>query len=171
MAASKTVLVVAGDREARDLLRDSFDLLRYDVIGVSHCDLALLYLSLEGGAPPNLVVVDLPIANPVCRRMLDRIRRDPEIADVPVLFLSASLPERVDGASVHLANASADAGSDRGGPRMPGRCRRDARIVADVTSRERPRLDSVLAPSRCVGIRALWGTTCSARLHNGVAHI
>ncbi len=77
------------DQEIRDLLRDCFDLVGYNLIGVSHCDLALLYLNLVDGALPDLVILDLQISDPTCRRMLDRIRRDPEVADVPVVFLPA----------------------------------------------------------------------------------
>jgi CheY-like chemotaxis protein len=90
----KMVLLVEGDAEVRDLLQDSLELLGYDVIPASSGKQALDYLSLERAPPPDIVVLELmlPIVNGW--QVVERIRRDPEVAGVPVVVITGATRDK-----------------------------------------------------------------------------
>jgi CheY-like chemotaxis protein len=99
MASVKTVLLVEYDAAVRDLLQDSFELLGYDVIPATSGKQALDYLSLERAPPPDVVILDLLLPIVSGRQVLEQIRRDPEIAGVPVVVIAAATCDRPSGVS------------------------------------------------------------------------
>jgi CheY-like chemotaxis protein len=90
MTVAKTVLLVEDDVELRDALRDCLDLMGYTVVTADSGREALEYLALSRRAPPDVVVLGLLRAFVNGRALIERIRRDPEIARVPVVVLTAS---------------------------------------------------------------------------------
>jgi CheY-like chemotaxis protein len=97
--AKKMILLVENDADVRDLLQDSFELLGYDVIPAASGKQALDYLSLERAPPPDIVVLELmlPIVNGW--QVVERIRRDPEVAGVPVVVITGDTRDRPTGVS------------------------------------------------------------------------
>jgi CheY-like chemotaxis protein len=95
----KTVLLVEGDAEVRDLLQDCFELLGYDVIPAGSGKQALDYLSVERAAAPDIVLLDLMLPIVSGWQVIEHIRRDPGIATVPVVVITAATRDKPTGAS------------------------------------------------------------------------
>lgn len=101
--AQKRVLLVEDDLEIRDVLQDLLEAEGYDVIPASHGRQALDYL--EGAAAdglPHLVVLDLMIPLVDGTQVLATMRRNPRLAPIPVVVLSAVARERPVGADAFL---------------------------------------------------------------------
>ena len=88
MASGKTVLLVAGEGEARALLEGCLELMGCDVLVADNALQAFGHLGLERSPLPDLVILELPL--PARRAVLERIRRDPEIGTVPVVIMGAA---------------------------------------------------------------------------------
>jgi CheY-like chemotaxis protein len=101
--AQKTVLLAEDDLEIRDILQDLLEAEGYDVIPASHGRQALEFLEgVRDDKLPALVVLDLlmPLVDGV--QVLQAMKRDPKLASIPVVVLSAAARERPAGASAFL---------------------------------------------------------------------
>jgi CheY-like chemotaxis protein len=84
---AETVLIVDDDFEVRDSLGDVLGEAGYVVVGAAHGGEALELL--RGGLRPLAIVLDvmMPVVDGVQFRLQQR--REPAIADIPVVILSA----------------------------------------------------------------------------------
>ena len=84
---AETVLIVDDDFEVRDSLGDVLGEAGYEVVGAAHGGEALDVL--RGGLRPLVIVLDvmMPVVDGVQFRLQQR--REPAIADIPVVILSA----------------------------------------------------------------------------------
>jgi CheY-like chemotaxis protein len=98
----KTILLVEDDADARDLLQDVLEERGFDVVPAGHGRQALEYLRMSRPARPALVILDimLPIVDGI--EVLQAMRSDPELADIPVIVMSALLQDRPEGASAFI---------------------------------------------------------------------
>lgn len=101
--AQKTVLLAEDDLEIRDILQDLLEAEGYDVIPASHGRQALEFLrSARGSKLPDLVVLDIMMPLVDGSQVLDEMKRDPVLAEIPVVVLSAAVRERPAGAAAFL---------------------------------------------------------------------
>src|SRR6185503_18227343 len=99
----KTVLLVEDDVEIRDILQDLLEAEGYDVVPASHGRQALEFLLASRGARlPSLVVLDLMMPLVDGTEVLKAMKEDAELADIPVVVLSAVARERPAGAAAFL---------------------------------------------------------------------
>src|SRR4026207_2269572 len=97
--AQKTVLLAEDDLEIRDILQDLLEAEGYDVVPASHGRQALEFLQGSRGARlPNLVVLDLMMPVVDGTAVLKAMKDDAQLADIPVVVLSAVARERPAGA-------------------------------------------------------------------------
>jgi CheY-like chemotaxis protein len=101
--AQKTVLLAEDDLEIRDILQDLLEAEGYDVIPASHGRQALEFLrSARGSKLPDLVVLDIMMPLVDGHQVLDEMKSDPVLAEIPVVVLSAAVRERPAGAAAFL---------------------------------------------------------------------
>ncbi len=101
--AQKTVLLAEDDLEIRDILQDLLEAEGYDVIPASHGRQALEFLrSARGSKLPDLVVLDIMMPLVDGHQVLDEMKKDPVLAEIPVVVLSAAVRERPAGAAAFL---------------------------------------------------------------------
>ena len=101
--AQKTVLLAEDDLEIRDILQDLLEAEGYDVIPASHGRQALEFLrSARGSKLPDLVVLDIMMPLVDGHQVLDEMKNDPVLAEIPVVVLSAAVRERPAGAAAFL---------------------------------------------------------------------
>jgi CheY-like chemotaxis protein len=99
----KRVLLVEDDLEIRDVLQDLLEAEGYDVIPASHGRQALDYLEgTSADGLPDLVVLDLMIPLVDGTQVLATMKRNPRLAPIPVVVLSAVARERPVGADAFL---------------------------------------------------------------------
>jgi len=85
------VLIVDDDADTRELL--SFYLQSYDVMmDVAQAESGEHALAALRRGPPDLVLLDLMMTGIDGWHVLDAMRRDPALADVPVIFITAQDP-------------------------------------------------------------------------------
>jgi CheY-like chemotaxis protein len=82
------ILVVEDDRDLRDGLSDALELEGYAVVGVEHGEAALRHL--RQGARPFLILVDLMMPVMDGRAFRDELRKDPELAEIPIVIMTAA---------------------------------------------------------------------------------
>jgi CheY-like chemotaxis protein len=99
--AQKTVLVVEDDPDIRDIVQDLLESEGYDVVPASHGRQALEFLS-EATAKPDLVILDMMMPLVDGRQVLETMQRDPVLASIPVLVISAVAREKPAGAAAFL---------------------------------------------------------------------
>ena len=98
---TKSVLLVEDDLEIRDILQDLLEAEGYDVIPASHGRQALEFL--RGSRElPDLVVLDLMMPLVDGTQVLASMKKDPKLAPIPVVVLSAVARERPEGAAAFL---------------------------------------------------------------------
>ena len=103
--AQKTVLLAEDDLEIRDILQDLLEAEGYDVVPASHGRQALEFLQGARGDSdklPDLVVLDLMMPLVDGHQVLDTMKSDPLLANIPVVVLSAVARERPVGAAAFL---------------------------------------------------------------------
>jgi CheY-like chemotaxis protein len=99
----KTVLVVEDDSDIRDIVQDLLESEGYDVIPASHGRQALEFLTeVKESARPALVILDMMMPLVDGRQVLETMRRDPRLASIPVLVISAVIREKPEGATAFL---------------------------------------------------------------------
>jgi CheY-like chemotaxis protein len=99
----KTVLVVEDDLDIRDIVQDLLESEGYDVVPASHGRQAMEFLAgVKKGPRPALVILDMMMPLVDGRQVLHMMRRDPELASIPVLVISAAVREKPEGASAFL---------------------------------------------------------------------
>jgi CheY-like chemotaxis protein len=102
--AKKTVLVVEDDPDIRDIVQDLLESEGYDVVPASHGKQALDFLSQvkKKTERPALVILDIMMPLVDGRQVLDSMQRDPDLASIPVLVISAVAREKPPGAAAFL---------------------------------------------------------------------
>ena len=99
----KTVLVVEDDLDIRDIVQDLLESEGYDVVPASNGRQALEFLgAVRESAKPALVILDMMMPLVDGRQVLEAMRRDPHLASIPVLVISAVVREKPEGASAFL---------------------------------------------------------------------
>ena len=95
----KTVLLVEDDLDVRDLLQDYLEGKGFDVVPAGTGKQALDFLMSEGAPPPDIVILDLmmPLVNGW--QVLEQMRNQPQLAQVPVVVLTAATSDKPTGAS------------------------------------------------------------------------
>ena len=96
---TKKVLLVEDDLDVRDLLQDFLEAKGYDVIPAGTGKQALDFLMLDGGSPPDIVILDLMMPLVTGWQVLERMRNHPLLARVPVVVLTAATADKPSGAS------------------------------------------------------------------------
>jgi CheY-like chemotaxis protein len=101
MAPGARILVVEDDPDLRTSLADALTDLGYDVRVAGNGAEALA--ALERGERPDVILLDLmmPVMDGWTFRTLQR--RDPGLADIPTIVVSASYPADADLGELHLA--------------------------------------------------------------------
>jgi CheY-like chemotaxis protein len=94
---------VEDDVEIRDILQDLLEAEGYDVVPASHGRQALEFLHGSRGTKlPDLVVLDLMMPLVDGTEVLRAMKDDSQLADIPVVVLSAVARERPAGAAAFL---------------------------------------------------------------------
>jgi two-component system response regulator CpxR len=96
---TKKVLLVEDDFDVRDLLQDFLEAKGFDVIPAGTGKQALDFLMLDGGSPPDIVILDLMMPLVTGWQVLERMRSHPQLAHVPVVVLTAATADKPSGAS------------------------------------------------------------------------
>ena len=98
----KTVLLVEDDLEIRDILQDLLEQEGYDVVPASNGKQALDFLTLNDPARADLVILDLMMPMVSGWQVLDKMKSDPVLTDIPVIVLSAVTRKKPEGAITFL---------------------------------------------------------------------
>ena len=80
------ILVADDDPGARDLLTTFLDHKGYDVVVASNGEEAIQHIN---DRPPDLIVLDIMMPKVNGLEVLEDIRRDPHLSDIPVILLTA----------------------------------------------------------------------------------
>ena len=96
---TKKVLLVEDDLDVRDLLQDFLEAKGFDVIPAGTGKQALDFLMLDGGSPPDIVILDLMMPLVTGWQVLERMRNHPQLARVPVVVLTAATADKPSGAA------------------------------------------------------------------------
>jgi CheY-like chemotaxis protein len=101
--AQKTVLVVEDDPDIRDIVQDLLEAEGYDVVPAGHGRQALEFLAqVRSSAKPDLVILDMMMPLVDGRQVLEAMQRDPALATIPVVVISAVVREKPVGAAAFL---------------------------------------------------------------------
>lgn len=101
--AQKTVLVVEDDPDIRDIVQDLLEAEGYDVVPASHGKQALEFLTeVRSASKPDLVILDMMMPLVDGRQVLEAMQRDPALATIPVVVISAVMREKPVGAAAFL---------------------------------------------------------------------
>lgn len=87
--SSNTILVVEDDEEIRDLIQDVLEEQGYDVVPAGNGMQALEYLRAADEVRPAVIILDLMMPLVTGWQVLQEIRADPGLADLPVVVLTA----------------------------------------------------------------------------------
>jgi CheY-like chemotaxis protein len=99
----KTVLLVEDDLDIRDSLQDLLEEEGYDVVPASHGKQAIEFLELSRQCRPDVVILDLFMPLVTGSQVLEAMRRDPSLAKIPVIVISAtSHTEKPPGAAAFI---------------------------------------------------------------------
>jgi CheY-like chemotaxis protein len=99
---ASTILLAEDDQDMRDIVQDLLEANGYDVIPARTGRQALEFLSMDAGAPPDIVILDMMMPIVTGWQVLETIRRDPELARVPVVVLTATSQDKPTGATAFL---------------------------------------------------------------------
>jgi CheY-like chemotaxis protein len=102
METPKTVLLVEDDEAVRDVLQDLLEDRGYDVVPATNGKQAIDFLAGETDVRPDVVVLDLMTPLVTGWQVLERLRREPRLAEVPVVVISAITRDRPMGAAAFL---------------------------------------------------------------------
>ncbi len=92
----RKILVVDDESNMRFLIRMIFETEGFEVVEAQHGVAALERLKED--SPPDLVVTDLMMPVMGGRELVERLRADPETAELPILVVSANANATVPGA-------------------------------------------------------------------------
>ncbi|HVR61659.1 MAG TPA: response regulator [Polyangia bacterium] len=106
-AVGRTVLLVEDDPEVRDVLEDELEENGYNVIPAANGKQALDFLTLNRPEKADVVILDLMMPMVSGWEVLEHMHANPQLADIPVIVLSA----------VSLDRSSAAGRTARGAPR------------------------------------------------------
>jgi CheY-like chemotaxis protein len=99
---AKTVLLVEDDAEIRDSLQDILEGEGYDVIPAGNGHQALEFLRLTRSARPDVMILDIMMPIVDGRQVLEAMRADRDLAEIPVIVVSAMTREKPAGATAFL---------------------------------------------------------------------
>jgi CheY-like chemotaxis protein len=94
--------VVEDDEEIRDLIQDVLEEQGYDVVPAGNGMQALDYLRAPHEARPALIILDLMMPLVTGWQVLQEMRSDPALADLPVVVLTAVDRDRPRGVAALL---------------------------------------------------------------------
>lgn len=97
----RTILVIEDDQDVREIIVELLEDHGYSVAGAPDGAAALRLLS--GGAPPALILLDLMMPTMDGVEFRDAQLRDPRLAEVPVMLLSAD--ESIEDSALALGSA------------------------------------------------------------------
>lgn len=97
--SGKTVLLVEDDAEIRDLLQDFLEEEGFDVVPAGNGKQALDYLSSADASRPDVVVLDLMMPLVTGWQVMERMKSDPALAEVPIVVLTAATRDKPPGAT------------------------------------------------------------------------
>jgi two-component system, OmpR family, response regulator CpxR len=92
----RTVLLVEDDPEVRDVLEDELEENGYNVIPAANGKQALDFLTLNRPEKADVVILDLMMPMVSGWEVLDHMHANPQLADIPVIVLSAVSLDRPD---------------------------------------------------------------------------
>jgi two-component system, OmpR family, response regulator CpxR len=95
----KTILLVEDDLDIRDLLQDYLEEQGYDVVPAGTGKQAIDFLVLDPQSPPDIVILDLMMPIMTGWQVLERIRQEPHLAELPVVVLTAAARDKPPGAA------------------------------------------------------------------------
>jgi CheY-like chemotaxis protein len=107
-AGGRTVLLVEDDPEVRDVLEDELEENGYKVIPAANGKQALDFLTLNHPEKADVVILDLMMPMVSGWEVLNHMHANPQLADIPVIVLSA----------VSLDRPSAAGRAMRGAPKL-----------------------------------------------------
>jgi CheY-like chemotaxis protein len=93
---AKTVLLVEDDLTIRDILQDQLEDDGYDVVPASNGRQALEYLTQD--TLPDLIILDLMTPIVTGWQVLEHLRAEPALAQIPVIVVTASSGNKPSGA-------------------------------------------------------------------------
>jgi CheY-like chemotaxis protein len=97
-----TILLAEDDLEIRDVVQDLLEEIGCDVIPARTGKQALDFLSNDPRSPPDMVILDLMMPLVTGWQVLEVIQRDPALARVPVVVLTAATQDRPSGVAALL---------------------------------------------------------------------
>lgn len=86
----------------RDIVQDLLEANGYDVIPARTGRQAIEFLSMDAESPPDIVILDMMMPIVSGWQVLETIRRDPQLAKVPVVVLTAMAQDKPSGAAAFL---------------------------------------------------------------------
>ncbi|HXI58693.1 MAG TPA: response regulator [Polyangia bacterium] len=92
----RTVLLVEDDPDVRDVLEDELEDGGYNVIPAANGKQALDFLTLNRPEKADVVILDLMMPMVSGWEVLDQMHADPQLAEIPVIVLSAMSLDRPD---------------------------------------------------------------------------
>lgn len=96
VVGGRTVLLVEDDPEVRDVLEDELEENGYTVIPAANGKQALDFLTLNRPEKADVVILDLMMPMVSGWEVLDHMHANPQLADIPVIVLSAVSLDRPD---------------------------------------------------------------------------
>jgi two-component system, OmpR family, response regulator CpxR len=100
--ARKTILLVEDDLDIRDVVQEVLEEQGHDVVPARTGRQALEFLALDSQSPPDIVILDLMMPIMTGWQVLETIRRSPQLADIPVVVVTAATQDRPLGAQAFL---------------------------------------------------------------------
>jgi two-component system response regulator CpxR len=94
--SGRTVLLVEDDPDVRDVLEDELEQGGYTVIPAANGKQALDFLILNRPEKADVVILDLMMPMVSGWEVLDRMHANPQLAEIPVIVLSAVSLDRPD---------------------------------------------------------------------------
>jgi two-component system response regulator CpxR len=95
----KTILLVEDDLDIRDLLQDYLEEQGYDIVPAGTGKQAIDFLVLDPQSPPDLVILDLMMPIMTGWQVLERVRQEPQLAELPIVVLTAAARDKPPGAA------------------------------------------------------------------------
>jgi CheY-like chemotaxis protein len=100
--APSTILLAEDDLEIRDVVQDLLEEIGCDVIPARTGRQALDFLVNDPRSPPDIVILDLMMPLVTGWQVLEAIQRDPLLAKIPVVILTAATQDRPSGVAALL---------------------------------------------------------------------
>jgi CheY-like chemotaxis protein len=98
----RTILLAEDDLDIRDAVQDVLEEIGCDVIPARTGRQALEFLSQDPRSPPDMVILDLMMPLVTGWQVLEAIQRDPALAGIPVVILTAATQDKPSGVAALL---------------------------------------------------------------------